>query len=197
MPLDDSWDKCKLLSCSECKTTEGCGFCRASYGKWDYSECQAIDSSGERVCVCVCAYILYHMMCINFFCFCLFLTLIAIGKCQKSFALLEDSLLGADEPCPACQELECDACIKSTSCSWCRLPVASTGLAVFGCESGLTCKASFAGFGVKPLTNVTACNVSYNDLNLDALKDVLQKVRFVFSVFFSLVFRFSLTFVYR
>ena len=146
------------------------------------------------VSVCVCSYILYHMMCINY---CLLLTLIAIGKCQKSFALLEDSLLGADEPCPACQELECDACIKSTSCSWCRLPVASTGLAVFGCESGLTCKASFAGFGVKPLTNVTACNVSYNDLNLDALKDVLQKVRFVFSVFFSLVFRFSLTFVYR
>jgi hypothetical protein len=76
----------------------------------------------------------------------------------------------------ACQELACDACIASSACSWCRLPVAGSGLAVFGCESGASCKASFAGFGVKPLTNSSACAVSYNDLNLDTLKDVLKKV---------------------
>jgi hypothetical protein len=37
VPLDDDWDSCKLLECSKCQATEGCGFCRASYGKWDYS----------------------------------------------------------------------------------------------------------------------------------------------------------------
>lgn len=151
MPETGMWDKCRVIDdCTKCIETEGCGYCRirVAESKWEYSACQTLDAS---------------------------------GKCLREFELYNDARVTDKSKCSQCQPLACDACIKNSQCSWCRIQVPSLltskfgtpNFTLFGCEDGITCKASFAGFGVKPLTDAAQCNAKVADIDL---KDLEKKL---------------------
>jgi hypothetical protein len=150
-PETGMWDKCRVIDdCTKCIETEGCGYCRirVAESKWEYSACQTLDAS---------------------------------GKCLREFELYADARVTDKSKCSQCQPLACDSCIKNPQCSWCRIKVPNllgssfslNNFTLFGCEDGITCKASFAGFGVKPLTDAAQCSAKAADIDLKGLEKTL------------------------
>jgi hypothetical protein len=156
-PETGDWDKCRLIDdCQSCVETAGCGYCRVrvpgALEKWEYSQCQRMDAS---------------------------------GKCLREFELYADARVTDKSTCSKCQPLDCNSCIKNPTCSWCAvtvpnpgkdLNVGSANYTLFGCEDGITCKASFGTFGIKPLTDATQCGKKVADINLKDLQKTLSNL---------------------